>query len=746
MRKFVPPRRRTCVSAVRHPGVIIPLSVFILFTILAASPAARDAASGRAKRISITTAARTTLSAAPLPSPWLNQDVGSVGQTGGACYSAGTFTLAGAGFDIWGAADAFNFSYQSLAGDGEIVARVAGQENTNSWARAGLMIREDLSPGARNAAMLITPFNGTIFQRRTSPGGTTVHTSGSFVRAPYWLKLTRQGANFSGYASSDGANWRLIGTATISLASNVYVGLAVSSHNISKLNTTTFTDVAVAGSASVAPPSTPTAPTPTPTPTPTPAPNLAAPPTKANQFFVSPSGSPSGDGTSASPWDLATALAQPASVTPGATVWLRGGLYLGAFTSRLTGTEAAPITVRNYPGERAVINGAGYDYTRNPLTILGAYAVYWGLEVMNSNPDRTQRRAGAVNVFGHHVKCVNMVVHDAAEGFGIWVSAVDSELYGNLIFNGGWQGASPDRGHGHGIYTQNNTGTKLIRENIIFNQYGFGFHAYTEGSYINGYLLEGNVAFNNGQPVRERSRAANILVGGLKPAERIKLINNYTFHPPATDSVNVQLHYYAPGNRDLTVQGNYFAGGNSTVSVKEWTGARFTDNTLTGRWGLLGLYLPAGLAASTYAWNNNRYFQDGPPTTPFNFAGRYLSLAQWQQATGLDGDSRFTQGTAPLAVFVRPNQYEPGRAHIIVYNAELRTYVDADVSGVLKPGARYEVRNAQDFFAPPVLSGTYDGQPLRLPMYGLGVAQPIGSSGLQPTGPGFNVFVLVPLP
>jgi hypothetical protein len=65
---------------------------------------------------------------------------------------------------------------------------------------------------------------------------------------------------------------------------------------------------------------------------------------------------------------------------------------------------------------------------------------------------------------------------------------------------------------------------------------------------------------------------------------------------------------------------------------------------------------------------------------------------------------------------------------------------------VLKPGARYEVRNAQDFFAPPVLSGTYDGQPLRLPMYGLGVAQPIGSSGLQPTGPGFNVFVLVPLP
>src|SRR5690242_6677978 len=48
---------------------------------------------------------------------------------------------------------------------------------------------------------------------------------------------------------------------------------------------------------------------------------------RALDFFVSPTGSPSGDGSFTKPWDLATALAGPAEVTPGSTIWLRGGLY-----------------------------------------------------------------------------------------------------------------------------------------------------------------------------------------------------------------------------------------------------------------------------------------------------------------------------------------------------------------------------------------------------------------------------------
>jgi hypothetical protein len=54
------------------------------------------------------------------------------------------------------------------------------------------------------------------------------------------------------------------------------------------------------------------------------------------------------------------------------------------------------------------------------------------------------------------------------------------------------------------------------------------------------------------------------------------------------------------------------------------------------------------------------------------------------------------------------------------------------------------VRNGQDFLAEPVLSGTFDGEPLQLPMNGLSVARPSGQLRTPPaTGPAFNVFVLL---
>ena len=80
----------------------------------------------------------------------------------------------------------------------------------------------------------------------------------------------------------------------------------------------------------------------------------------ALQFFVSPTGAPSGDGSFDNPWDLATALDGPAAVTPGSTIWLRGGTYAdgpyyGGYLSNLTGTAAAPVVVRQFPGERAPV-------------------------------------------------------------------------------------------------------------------------------------------------------------------------------------------------------------------------------------------------------------------------------------------------------------------------------------------------------------------------------------------------------
>src|SRR5205807_2442652 len=92
-------------------------------------------------------------------------------------------------------------------------------------------------------------------------------------------------------------------------------------------------------------------------PAPPPPPPPPPPGTRVG-YYVSPSGSPSGDGSAARPWDLRTALAQPAVVHPGDTIWLRGGTYSGGaagFTSNLLGTPSTPIVVRQYPGERATL-------------------------------------------------------------------------------------------------------------------------------------------------------------------------------------------------------------------------------------------------------------------------------------------------------------------------------------------------------------------------------------------------------
>ena len=70
---------------------------------------------------------------------------------GSASATANSFSVTGGGVDIWGSSDQFQFVYQTLVGDGEIVARVDSLQNVNDWAKAGVMIREDLTGGAPDA-------------------------------------------------------------------------------------------------------------------------------------------------------------------------------------------------------------------------------------------------------------------------------------------------------------------------------------------------------------------------------------------------------------------------------------------------------------------------------------------------------------------------------------------------------------------------------------------------------------------
>src|SRR5205823_9235284 len=79
-------------------------------------------------------------------------------------------------------------------------------------------------------------------------------------------------------------------------------------------------------------------------------------------------------------------------IAPGDTIWLRGGTYRGAVVSSVHGAPGAPVVVRQYRGERAVIDAAGATSpTRRGdlFVVTGEYAVFWGCEVLDSDPDRT---------------------------------------------------------------------------------------------------------------------------------------------------------------------------------------------------------------------------------------------------------------------------------------------------------------------------------------------------------------------
>ena len=175
---------------------------------------------------------------------WTSQDIGSTSPAGSATYGSGTFTLKGAGADIWGSSDAFHFLHQVMTGDGTITARVNSVQNTNGWAKAGVMVRESLTPGSKHATTVVTPLNGVSFQWRVATNGTSTSATTGGITAPRWVRMVRQGNTFTSYQSANGTSWTQLGTPlTMTMNSQVYVGLAVTSHNNGTLCEAVFSDV-----------------------------------------------------------------------------------------------------------------------------------------------------------------------------------------------------------------------------------------------------------------------------------------------------------------------------------------------------------------------------------------------------------------------------------------------------------------------------------------------------------------------
>jgi hypothetical protein len=159
--------------------------------------------------------------------------------------------VAGGGTDIWGTADQFQFASQSFTGDGSLTALVSGVQNTDPWAKAGVMFRASADPAAPFADLLATSGQGVSFEWRSTTGGSASSVTIPGVTVPVWVRLVRSGDTFTGSYSTDDLTWTPIGTPQIiAMSPTVLAGLAVTAHNNARLNTATFAQVVLAAPAS----------------------------------------------------------------------------------------------------------------------------------------------------------------------------------------------------------------------------------------------------------------------------------------------------------------------------------------------------------------------------------------------------------------------------------------------------------------------------------------------------------------
>jgi len=144
---------------------------------------------------------------------------------------AGTYTMTAMGTDIWGNSDEFHFAWKEASGAVSISAKVESVENTDPFAKAGVMIRDTLEADSANVALLITPENGVRFQFRNTAGGITDRFFEEGITAPQWVKLERTvGGLVRAYYSGDGNTWTQLNLTTVSMNIPMYIGLALTSH------------------------------------------------------------------------------------------------------------------------------------------------------------------------------------------------------------------------------------------------------------------------------------------------------------------------------------------------------------------------------------------------------------------------------------------------------------------------------------------------------------------------------------
>ncbi len=405
--------------------------------------------------------------------------------------------------------------------------------------------------------------------------------------------------------------------------------------------------------------------------------------------YVAPNALPSGSGTEAQPWPLNFALSGAGGqITAGSTICLKAGRYplIGANLG-LNGTAEAPITFRNAPNQRAILDANGNAGII--LTVTGSHLRLWGLELTDSAVTPQQVNGLWVSG-GTDVRIINSYFHNlGSSGINLWSENTGAELYGNYSFFNGRNTTS----RGYGIYTQNLSGSKSYEDNFFFwNFGGYNIHAYGQAGQLNNMTFKNNVVMDG-----------IMMVGGTaSPAQNLVWEGNYCYRTAPYPTGSIAYLGFSAGVSNAIVKDNIFPSG--TVW---WAYANDIKN-MSGNLFRGTLY---------YHYNTPTGVAPAHITVPALYPDNTFQLDQTGQ--GLPAIS----GTK---VFIKKNKYEVGRGNLVIYNFDGLSQISVDLSVLgLSQGQNFEIIDGQNPFGTPIVQGVYVGSPVNIPLNLNSVAVPL---------------------
>ena len=291
-----------------------------------------------------------------------------------------------------------------------------------------------------------------------------------------------------------------------------------------------------------------------------------APVAEACTRVASPAGSDSAAGTEAAPFRSAQKLAS--SLAAGETGCLRAGSYPGGATFRTAGRASAPVTFRNFPGERATVEGRVYVAKTAPHVVVeGLY--------LNSKGAGPSPTVNASHVTFRH----NDVTNDNTEicfllgdSNGVYGRADHAVIEKNRVHN---CGQLPTTNLDHGIYVEATTGSR-IEGNWFYDNADYGVHLYPDAqqTVVRGNMIDGNgmgvtISGDDGMASNDNVIEGNVITN---PKLRYNVESWWPTGNPAPQGNAVRRNCLKAGARDGDRNGGielsvaFVASGNPEVS------------------------------------------------------------------------------------------------------------------------------------------------------------------------------------